>query len=50
MPHDDRFIEVYLGGQHLCTAYPQGQLTDEEAEQFRAHARAEAKRLAGQRR
>ena len=27
MPHDDRSIEVYLDGEHLCTAYPQGQLT-----------------------
>ena len=50
MPHDDRFVEVYLHGKHLCTAYPQGQLTDEQTEQFRAHARAEAKRLAGERR
>jgi hypothetical protein len=22
MPHYDRFAGVYLGGQHLCTAYP----------------------------
>lgn len=50
MPHDDRFIEVYLGTRHLCTAYPQGQLTAEEADQFRAHARDQAKRLAAQRR
>jgi len=50
MPHDDRFIEVYLHGKHLCTAYPQGQLSDEQTERFRAHARAEAKRLAGERR
>jgi putative transposase len=50
MPHDDRFVEVYLDGAHLCTAYPQGQLTDEQTEQFRAHARAEARRLAGERR
>jgi putative transposase len=50
MPHDDRFIEVYLDGKHLCSAYPQGQLSAEQTEQFRAHARAEAKRLAGERR
>jgi putative transposase len=50
MPHDDRFIEVYLDGKHLCTAYPQGQLSAEQTERFRAHARAEAKRLAGERR
>ena len=29
MPHDDRLVEVYLGTAHLCTAYPQGQLTPE---------------------
>lgn len=50
MPHDDRSIEVYLGGTHLCTAYPQGQLTAEQATQYREHAQAEAKRLAAQRR
>lgn len=50
MPHDDRSIEVYLDGQHLCTAYPQGQLTGEQLEEFRAHARAETKRLAKARR
>ncbi len=27
MPHDDRQIEVYAGAEHLCTAYPTGQLT-----------------------
>jgi putative transposase len=50
MPHDDRLIEVDLGNEHLCTAYPQDQLSPEQAEEFRAHARAEAKRLAAQRR
>jgi putative transposase len=42
MPHDDRFVEVFIAGQHLCTAYPQGHLTPEQAEAFRAHARQEA--------
>jgi putative transposase len=50
MPHDDRFIEVYLGAGHLCTAHPQGHLSPEQAEEFRAHARAEARQLAAQRR
>ncbi|MEV0633267.1 Mu transposase C-terminal domain-containing protein [Nonomuraea wenchangensis] len=50
MPHDDRFIEVYLDGEHLCTAHPQGQLTDEQVEAFREHARQETKRLNRQRR
>jgi putative transposase len=50
MPHDDRWIEVYLDGEHLCTAYPQGQLTDEQAVEFREHAKAETKRLSAARR
>ena len=50
MPHDDRSIEVYLGQSHLCTAVPTGQMTAEQTEQFRAHARAEAKRLGAERR
>ncbi|GIF13978.1 Mu transposase C-terminal domain-containing protein [Actinoplanes teichomyceticus] len=50
MPHDDRFIEVYRDGEHLCTAYPQGQLSAEQTEAFRTHARAEAKRLGTARR
>ncbi|MFE7235933.1 Mu transposase C-terminal domain-containing protein [Streptomyces sp. NPDC057596] len=50
MPHDDRSIEVYAGGEHLCTAYPTGQLTPEQTEAFRAHARAEAERLGRERR
>lgn len=50
MPHDDRWIEVYLDGEHLCTAYPQGQLTDEQVAAFREHAKAETKRLSAARR
>ncbi|OOC52444.1 MULTISPECIES: Mu transposase C-terminal domain-containing protein [Nocardiopsis] len=51
MPHDNRSIEVYARGEHLCTAYPQAHLTPEQVEDFRAAARAEAKRLrAAQRR
>lgn len=50
MPHDDRSIEVYLGGVHLCTAYPQQRLTPEQTDEFRAHSRAEAKRLGAPRR
>ncbi|NEB59736.1 DDE-type integrase/transposase/recombinase [Streptomyces sp. SID8111] len=50
MPHDDRTIEVFLGGKHLCTAHPTGQLSPEQTEAFRAHARAEAERLGKERR
>ncbi|MDG4785211.1 Mu transposase C-terminal domain-containing protein [Micromonospora sp. WMMD1102] len=50
MPHDDRQIEVYLDGEHLCTAYPQGQLSVAQREEYREHARAEAKQLATARR
>lgn len=45
MPHDDRWIEVYQFGEHLCTAYPQGQLTPEQDQAFRDHQRAEARHL-----
>ncbi|MBA2897740.1 putative transposase [Nonomuraea soli] len=50
MPHDDRFVEVYLDGRHLCTAHPAERLTPEQAEAFRAHTRAEARRLGQERR
>lgn len=50
MPHDDNFIEVYLDGAHLCTAKPAGFLSEEATEEFRAHARAETKRLSAERR
>jgi putative transposase len=50
MPHDDRSVEVYLDGAHLCTAYPQGQLSDEQVTAFWEHAPAEARRLGAARR
>jgi putative transposase len=50
MPHDDRSIEVYLDGAHLCTAYPQGQLSEQQVSEFREHARAETRRLGAARR
>ncbi|MFI5773657.1 Mu transposase C-terminal domain-containing protein [Streptomyces sp. NPDC051658] len=50
MPHDDRQIEVYLAGKHLCTAHPTGLLTAEQTDAFRIHAAAEAKRLGQERR
>ncbi|MFI6603133.1 Mu transposase C-terminal domain-containing protein [Nonomuraea sp. NPDC050536] len=50
MPHDDRFVEVYLGGAHLGTAHPAERLTPEQTEAFRAHTRAEARRLGVKRR
>ncbi|MFJ9079360.1 Mu transposase C-terminal domain-containing protein [Streptomyces sp. NPDC102278] len=50
MPHDDRSIEVYLGGKHLCTALPTGQLTAEQTDAFRTQQREEAARLGRERR
>lgn len=50
MPHDDRSIEVYRNDVHLCTAYPQGQLTPAQRDEFRAHAQDEVKRLSAARR
>jgi len=39
MPHDDRFVHVYLDGTFLTTCYPDNALSDEQAEQFYAAAR-----------
>lgn len=50
MPHDDRWIEVYRRGEYLCTAHPSAQLTREQREAFREHARSEAGRLGRERR
>ncbi|GGO57811.1 hypothetical protein GCM10012286_75490 [Streptomyces lasiicapitis] len=50
MPHDDRQIEVYLTGKHLCTATPTGQLTPEQTEAFRQQQRDETERLGRERR
>jgi len=50
MPHDDRIIEVYLDGTHLCTATPAACLTDEQRQAFRDHATTERKRLGRERR
>ncbi|MBN1174856.1 MAG: Mu transposase C-terminal domain-containing protein [Micromonosporaceae bacterium] len=50
MPHDDRQVEVYLNDVHLCTAYPQGHLSDEQVAAFREHGKAETKRLTAARR
>jgi putative transposase len=44
MPHDDRQVDVFLDGVHLCTAYPQGHLTPEKVAEFREHGKAETKR------
>lgn len=50
MPHDERWIEVYRRGEYLCTAHPSAQLTPEQREAFREHARSEAERLGRERR
>ncbi len=50
MPHDDRSIEVYLGGTHLCTAYPAQRLSAEQTEAFLENAARERKRLTAERR
>ncbi|GAB2485828.1 Mu transposase C-terminal domain-containing protein [Nocardiopsis aegyptia] len=46
MPHDNRSIEVYTGGEHLCTAHPQAHLTPEQVQAFRTAQKEEARRLA----
>jgi putative transposase len=50
MPHDDRSIEVYLGGTHLCTTYPAQRLTPEQTQAFLENAARERKRLTAERR
>jgi putative transposase len=50
MPHDDRSIEVYLGAEHLCTAYPAARLTPEQTQEFQENAARERKRLTRERR
>ncbi|MGC4832205.1 Mu transposase C-terminal domain-containing protein [Micromonospora sp. DT68] len=40
MPHDDRFVHVYLDERYLSTCYPDNAISDEQAEQFYAAARA----------
>jgi len=50
MPHDDRSIEVYLGGTYLCTAYPAQRLSAEQTQAFLENAARERKRLAAERR
>jgi putative transposase len=44
-PHDLRRIEVFRGDQWLCTAYPQGQLSEEERAAVLARRRADAAEL-----
>jgi putative transposase len=50
MPHDDRSIEVYLAGTHLCTAHPAQRLTREQTQVFMENAARERKRLTAERR
>jgi len=50
MPHDDRSIEVYLGAEHLCTAYPAQRLSPEQTQAFLESATRERKRLTAARR
>ena len=50
MPHDDRSIEVYLGGTHLCTAYPATRLSPEQTQAFLENAAGERERLSAERR
>ncbi|HET6948827.1 MAG TPA: Mu transposase C-terminal domain-containing protein, partial [Acidimicrobiales bacterium] len=34
-PHDDTSIEVFTSGRHLCTAYPQNALSEEQKDVVR---------------
>ncbi|WP_019900452.1 Mu transposase C-terminal domain-containing protein [Salinispora arenicola] len=50
MPHDDRFLHVYLDGKYLTTCYPVNALSDEQAEQYYAAARAAERAAAADKR
>ncbi|MEV6348373.1 Mu transposase C-terminal domain-containing protein [Actinoplanes sp. NPDC051851] len=50
MPHDDRFVHVYLDGNYLTTCYPDNALSDEQTEQFYAAARAAERAAAAEKR
>lgn len=50
LPHDNRTLEVYSGDEHLCTAHPQAHLSPEQVAAFRDAHKAEARRLAAERR
>ncbi len=41
LPHDRTFIEVFLDGDHLCTAYPQQSLTADQQEAVIARRNAQ---------
>jgi putative transposase len=45
MPHDLRWIEVFTENGWLCTAYPQDQLTREQAEAVIAQRREAAREM-----
>lgn len=50
MPHDGRLVEVFLDGQHLCTAVPQDQLTTEQLKDLLARRERERRQAAATRR
>lgn len=45
LPHDRSFIEIFLDGEHLGTAYPKDLLTPDQTEEF-LRRRAEARKAA----
>lgn len=50
MPHDGRLVEVFRDEQHLCTAVPQDQLSEEQLNDLLARREAERRRAANTRR
>lgn len=37
LPHDRTFVEVFIGGRHICTAYPRLTLTAEQEQEVILH-------------
>lgn len=41
LPNDRTFVEIFLDGMHLCTAYPRDSLTEEQDLAIKRHRQAE---------
>ena len=41
LPHDRTFVEIFIDGVHLCTAYPRNSLTEDQDLEVKHHRQAE---------
>jgi putative transposase len=49
VPHDQRKVEVFAGGEHVCTAYPQDALSKEQVDRLVAKRQQDEKRASDMR-